>query len=674
MTSSPPTPPGPESLLALAFPSDPQVSPEGRRVAFVLSRVEEEQPRQPEADFARPRYKSRLWLSDGGAARPLTQGEGRDSSPRWSPDGQTLAFVREEGGHKGQLFLLPLTGGEARRVTPPPGQHWRGAVQDVQWSPDGRWVSFLSSGDDEDNRDERGEARVITRSRYRFNGRDWLPERPARLWRYDVEKEALHEWLAPEVEITGYAWWPDSRGILLVSSSSEEDAVQWRQEADTLLLSGERTRVTRWNSAITAVIPHPDGQRFALVGRPEGKGSPEDNHLFLVEPGGSWRRLDVHSGEGGWDRPVGNLVGGDCHVGAFPERPVWLDAETLLFLSTVGGSCGLFRAALDGTVTPQDHDPRSVIAAFTARGGGLALLRERADRFPEVELNGGQVTDLHDRLPFPARTPARVPFTNELGEGEGWVLLPDGTERAPALLSIHGGPHTAYGHAFMHEFQLFAARGYGVCYGNPRGSVGYGQAWSSAIYGRWGTVDMADLLAFFDACLAAQERLDGTRTAVMGGSYGGYMTNWITGHTDRFQAAITDRSICNLLSFGGTSDIGMRFWDDELGLNFHRSADALKLWDMSPLKYVEQVRTPTLIVHSVLDHRCPIEQAEQWYAALRLHGVPVRFVRFPGEDHELNRSGRPDRRLTRLGEYLGWLERWLPGAEGRQPLAEEASA
>ncbi|GAA5514103.1 dipeptidyl-peptidase 5 [Deinococcus carri] len=665
--------PGPESLLALQFPSDPRVSPDGQCVAFVLSRVEEEDAQRPDPDFARPRYRSHLWLSDGGAARQLTHGEGRDSSPRWSPDGQTLAFVREAGGgagkHKGQLFLLPLGGGEARRVT-----SFRNGVQDVQWSPDGRWVSFLSTGDDEDKRDERGEARVITRPRYRFNGRDWLPERPARLWRYDVQEGELHEWLAPEVEVTTYAWWPDSRGVLLVSSPSEEDAVQWRQEADTLLLSGERTRVTRWNSAINTVIPHPDGVRFALVGRPEGKGSPEDAHLFLVEGDGSWRRLDVQSGEGDWDRPIGNVVGGDCHVGAFPDRPVWLDGETLLALSTVGGSCGLFRVGLDGTVTPQDHQPEAVISAFTASGGGVALIRERADRFPEVELNGRQVTRLHERLPFPARTPARVTFGNELGEGEGWVLLPGGEGATPALLSIHGGPHTAYGHAFSHEFQLFAARGYGVCYGNPRGSVGYGQAWSSDIFGRWGTVDMADLLAFFDACLAAHGRLDGTRTGVMGGSYGGYMTNWITGHTDRFQAAITDRSICNLLSFGGTSDIGMRFWDDELGLNFHRSADALRLWDMSPLKYVEEVRTPTLIVHSVLDHRCPIEQAEQWYAALRLHGVPVRFVRFPGEDHELSRSGRPDRRLTRLEEYLGWLDQWLQVAEGKGQMAQEVGA
>ncbi|MFC4426607.1 prolyl oligopeptidase family serine peptidase [Deinococcus navajonensis] len=641
--------PDPESLLALSFPSDPQVSPDGQQVAFVLARTEEEEPHAPQADWPRPRYRSNIWLSGGGPARALTTGEGRDSAPRWSPDGATLAFVRAADSGAGQLYLLPLSGGEARRVT-----RFRGGVQDVQWSPDGRFISFLSTGDDEDKRDERGQARVITRPRYRFNGRDWLPERPARLWLYDVAGEQLSKWHAPTVEISSVAWRPGSEGVVFVSSLDDFLASQWQNEVYGLARSGEVTQLTHWNASITAVVPHPGGKRLALIGRPEGQGNTQHTHLYLLDPEGSFTRLDA-----GHDHPVGNLVGGDCHVGALPERPVWLDAGTLLFSSTVRGSCGLFTATLEGEVRAHDHQPDAVICAFTARGGGVAVIRESATRFPEVELNREPVTDLNARLPFPARAPQRVTFETELGEGEGWVLLPEGDQAAPAVLSIHGGPHTDYGHAFTHEFQLLAARGYGVCYSNPRGSVGYGQAWVDAIHGRWGSLDMDDLLAFFDRCLETFAQLDPARSAVMGGSYGGYMTNWITAHSTRFQAAITDRSICNLISFGGTSDIGLRFWDDELGLNFHRRQDALRLWDLSPLQYVENVRTPTLIVHSVLDHRCPIEQAEQWYAALTLHGVETRFVRFPGEDHELSRSGRPDRRLTRLHEYLNWLDRWL---------------
>ncbi|GGL03337.1 S9 family peptidase [Deinococcus radiotolerans] len=651
---TPPTP-GPETLLSLVFPSDPQVSPDGTRAAFVLTRTEEDDPRKPDADFAKPRYKSQIWLADAQGTRVLTRGEGRDGSPRWSPDGQTLAFTRKVGDGA-QLHLLPLSGGEAQVMT-----RFRNGVSDLQWSPDGQYVSFTTTADDEDKRDERGEARVITRPRYRFNGRDWLPERPARLHRLHVPTGEVQEWHAPDVELGGVTWLPDSSGALFIASTDELAGAHWQQEVWHLPLSGAPRQVTQWASAVNAVVPHPDGQRFVLVGRPAGQGNTEHTHLYLLPLHGSAAPVRLDAGH---DHPVGNAVGGDCHVGALPEKPTWLDERTLLFSSTVRGSCGLFTATLaedgqSGHVAPFDHDPQGVIPAFTARGGGLALIRERADRFPEVILNGTQVTDLNANLPFAARTPIRVPFPTDLGEGEGWVLLPGGTEPVPAILSIHGGPHTDYGHAFTHEFQLYAARGQAVCYSNPRGSIGYGQAWVDAIHGRWGSVDTDDLLAFFDACLDAQPRLDRARTAVMGGSYGGFMTNWLTAHTTRFQVAITDRSICNLLSFGGTSDIGLRFWEDELGLNFHRRADALKLWDMSPLQYVENVRTPTLIVHSVLDHRCPIEQAEQWYAALTLHGVPTRFVRFPGEDHELSRSGRPDRRLTRLEEYLNWLDRYL---------------
>ena len=642
--------PGPETLLALAFPSDPQISPDGGQVAFVLAQVEEEDRQKPDRDFARPRYRSHLWLSDGGTARQLTHGEsGRgDSSPRWSPDGQTLAFIRSVGEVKAALMLLPLGGGEARRVT-----HFKNGVSGLQWSPDGRYLAFTTLGDAEDKRDERGEARVITRPVYRANGADWLPEQPAALWLYDVYWDELREWYAPGVGIGALAWWPDSRGVLLTQSENHWKASQWQQDVYDLPLDGTPSKILDWNSAAHTLIPHPDGQRFALVGRPAGQGNTEHAHLYLVD-GEQVRRLDE-----GHDHPVGGAVGGDCHVGAMPERPVWLDEQTVLFTSTVRGSVGLFTATLGGEVRAHDHDPQGVISAFTANEHGVALIRESATRFPEVELNGKRVTDLHARFPFAVQSPQRVAFQTEHGEGEGWVLLPEGEGKAPALLNIHGGPHTDYGYGFMHEFQLMAARGYGVCYSNPRGSVGYGQAWVDAIHGRWGTVDADDLLNFFDRCLDTVPRLDREKTAVMGGSYGGFMTNWITAHTDRFQAAITDRSICNLISFAGTSDIGLRFWDDELGLNFTRPDDALRLWELSPLKYVGNVKTPTLIVHSVLDHRCPIEQAEQWYAALHKLDVPVRFVRFPGEDHELSRSGRPDRRLTRLNEYFGWLEQWL---------------
>ena len=224
-------------------------------------------------------------------------------------------------------------------------------------------------------------------------------------------------------------------------------------------------------------------------------------------------------------------------------------------------------------------------------------------------------------------------------------------------LEIHGGPATAYGHALMHEFHLLAQQGYAVLYGNIRGSVGYGEAQTAGNDGRYGAGDYDDLMALLDLALERHPWLNAKRMAVIGGSYGGLMTNWIVAHTQRFRVAVTDRSICNWVSFYGTSDIGYRFAPREL--RGHVPEDLERLWEVSPLKHVANVKTPCLIIHAEEDHRCPIEQAEQWFVALKRHGVPARFVRFPGENHELSRSGRPDRRVFRLREILAWLKAYL---------------
>ncbi|MGI8747948.1 MAG: TolB family protein, partial [Deinococcus sp.] len=374
---------GPASLLSLSFPSDPQLSPGGERVAFVLTRVGEENPQNPDPEFPKPRYKSRVQLWADGKVRDLTLVEGRDSSPRWAPDGRSLAVLSDRRGEpdkpgKNQVFLLPLDGGEARQLT-----RFETGVSELAFSPDGRYLSFLSRGDAVDRRDERGEPRATESVRYRFNGRGMLPPESAALYLHDLQSGEASVWHAPASDITDYSWRPDSAGVLFVSSLSEEDAAFWRQEVFELPLGGEPRRLTRWAAPLSGLAPHPDGERFAAVGRPPGSLNTEDPHPFLFTPDGEGRRLDP-----AWDFPAGNSVAGDLHVGAFPERPVWTDPETLALSYTVGGSCGLFGVSLEGVVSPLLHHPERVVSAFSLIGGGLAYLDESVTEPPEVYLNG----------------------------------------------------------------------------------------------------------------------------------------------------------------------------------------------------------------------------------------------------------------------------------------------
>ncbi|MGG3923938.1 S9 family peptidase, partial [Geobacillus thermodenitrificans] len=257
------------------------------------------------------------------------------------------------------------------------------------------------------------------------------------------------------------------------------------------------------------------------------------------------------------------------------------------------------------------------------------------------------------------------PFTYQSTDGwdiQGWIMKPprlgDG-EKAPLVVEIHGGPHTMYGFTFFHEFQLLASSGYAVLFTNPRGSHGYGQSFVNAVRGDYGGMDYEDIMAGVDAAIKQFAFIDETRLGVTGGSYGGFMTNWIVGHTNRFRAAVTQRSISNWLSFAGVSDIGYFFTKWEVGCDVWE--DAERLWHHSPLKYVKNVRTPLLILHSEHDYRCPIEQAEQLFIALKQLGQETKLVRFPDANHDLSRTGNPALRLERLHQIVGWFDHYLKG-------------
>jgi dipeptidyl aminopeptidase/acylaminoacyl peptidase len=252
-----------------------------------------------------------------------------------------------------------------------------------------------------------------------------------------------------------------------------------------------------------------------------------------------------------------------------------------------------------------------------------------------------------------------VPSQSDDTPIQGWILKPPGFDpnrKYPMILQIHGGPHAMYANAFMHEFHLMAARGYVVVYTNPRGSAGYGEEFTRATHLRWGETDMPDVMAAVDHVLSLGY-VDESRMGVTGGSYGGYMTLWVIGHTDRFKAAVTQRCVSNLYSFYGTSDIGWTFIDYEFGGNAWEQREHYMKY--SPITYVDKMTTPLLIVHSERDFRCPIEQAEQVFISLKKLGREVEFVRVPDETHNLSRTGKPKHRQDRLDYIVGWFDKHL---------------
>lgn len=656
----------PESLYDLQFTSDPSISTDGKLVAFVVTRFEDEKP-----DAPKKVYRSSIHLArDGKKATAFTSGTGRDSSPRFSPDGSQLAFVSVRNNGKPQLFLVPTDGGEAQQRT-----HLKSGVSgavpgsEPRFSSDGKRIAFISRGDWTDTRPEDGTPRVFERVDYKFNGipgPGFKPDEPAQVWLLDLELNEVRALTSSHTSVTIFDWLPDGSGIVYVAAVDVAQEARAASEVWIAPLKGAAFRLTDWDGSINAISASPDGSRVAVVGSPTAYTQPGDPHLFVV-------RLKRNKGFARFERIdakldgyAGNAVNSDSHFGAYGCGPNWVSSTEILQGYVLGGSGAIIRVNLEGKTGTILHDHHANIPAFAAaESGHVAFLRETTASPLTAHLvtPKGKIKDLSSPTQ-PGNTVQdgleHITLERDGFTIEGWLMKPHGwkkNKKYPVILEIHGGPATAWGHGYMHEFQMLASRGYAVAFCNIRGSVGYGEAHTQGTDGAYGAGDFADLMAFLDACLEQFSWLDRTRQGVTGGSYGGVMTNWTISHTDRFKVAITDRSICNWISMYGTSDIGYWFTPRELRGNV--PGDLEHLWEVSPLKHVRNVKTPCLVIHSEEDHRCPMEQGEQWFTALQRLNVPSRFVRFPGESHELSRAGRPDRRVVRLREIVGWFERYL---------------
>ena len=419
---------------------------------------------------------------------------------------------------------------------------------------------------------------------------------------------------------------------------------------------GEPKRLTPGDSYYYGPSYSPDGKLLAVKWGPGGFDFPRHPQIAVV---------DAETGEN--RRILTASLDRNCDPYPDLREPIW-DGASIVFAIEDGGSVHVYRVSPEGGEPELVHGGEIVLTGFDARDGLIARAGTTAPNLSELYVGEEQLTDVGRAFAKGRElvTPERFTAVSADGsEVDAWIARPAGFEegkRYPVLLNIHGGPFTQYGNGFFDETQVYAGGGYAVVYSNPRGSSGYSEAWGRAIMGPgelgpgWGTVDYQDLMAVADEAVKRFDFCDPDRMGVLGGSYGGFMTSWIVGHTNRFKAACSERAVNNLVSMYGSSDIGWVFKAYH-GEFVHDAVDMYL--EFSPWTYAKQIETPLLILHSEQDLRCNIEQAEQLFTTLRLLKKDVELVRFPVESHELSRSGNPVHRVQRFELLLEWFDRYL---------------
>ncbi len=640
----------PDDVYRLTGAVDPRLSPDGATVAYVQTWVDEDEHDRRSAIWAAP--------ADGSAPpRRLTFGGTRDGSPRWSPDGRWLAFTSARGDDPAQLFVLPVDGpGESRQLTSLKG----GGIDGVDWSPDSSRLAFVARAHDpaDDIEDvAKRPPRRFTRLQFRLDNEGWTQGRTHHLYTVGLDGAEPVQLTDGDAEDQMPAWSPDGATIAFVSARHADWDLGTASDIYTIgVHGGEPVRVTPTDGASLLPVWSPGGDRIAHVFIPGEFDDPRHGRIAVVDLASAARTVLTESL--------------DRNAAPFPamRAPIW-DADRIVFPVEDAGKVPLYEVSADGSgPAVRREDPAGTLSGFDLRGGRLAYAASTPTSLSEVFVDDRRVTDagsvflaevtLAEPEPFVAIAPDGV-------EVPAWVIRPpafDPDRLYPAVLNIHGGPFTQYGERFFDEFQVEAGAGYVVLFANPRGSSGYSEEWGRAIRGPveggpgWGSVDYDDLMAVTDEATKRFAFIDPERIAVMGGSYGGYMTSWIIGHTDRFRCAISERAVNEMVSEDGSSDFA-GFFRGYVGAHPWEAPEAYR--QISPLTYAEQITTPTLILHSEDDLRCPINQGEQLFTVLRALRREVEFVRFPGESHELTRSGSPTHRVQRFELVLAWLDRYL---------------
>lgn len=650
-----------ESLFELYSVANPQLSPDGSRAVFVRTHMDKEENK----------YVSNLYHVDL-ASEKVTQwtfGQNRVGQVEWSADGKKVAFLSDREG-KNQLHVLNAEGGEAERMT-----EFANGVSAFAWSPCGKkvWVngavkkgkSFTDK--EEEKKDKKPEPVVIEKMKYKADGLGLLPQDTFRqIGVVDLESKEVTAFTEGDYQFGLNTVSPDGKQVVYSVNRAENQDFQFRgalylADAD----SKEETSIIDQDGYYGGAAFSPDGKKIAFIGadRRLENATHADVYVYDIESGA----LTVLTES--LDAPVGDLVVADVQQGTEAPAVVWAGNDVLYFQVSVMGDVRLYYATLEGELYPATPENEHIFGYDITKDGQTALVTLSTSINPGElyvqEITTGErkaLTSFNEKFieEHEIAQPEPIVFKGPKDwDVHGWILKPAGFEEGkkyPLITEIHGGPHTMYANTFFHELQVLASKGYGVLYVNPRGSHGYSQEFVDAVRRDYGNGDYHDIMAGVDYAVEQFDWIDTDRLGVTGGSYGGFMTNWIVGHTDRFKAAVTQRSISNWISFFGVSDIGYFFSDWQHGAVMD---DVEGLWDISPLKYAANVNTPLLILHSEKDFRCPIEQAEQLFITLKHMGKETVFVRFPDADHNLSRTGTPNLRIERLDQITGWFEKYL---------------